>query len=77
MSDDNIVRGHFSHFRQPPQPERKAKEEAALGEHLNDRMAMWLVDSELKVGLDHTRNMLMAAQRWVENRLIYKKGTWL
>lgn len=72
---DNIVRGHFSHFRQPPEPERQKKKEAAQAEDLGIRMNMWLVHAEQFLGLSATRAMLLNALHWVDTRLAYKKGT--
>ena len=69
-----IIRGKFQHFKQPRQPERQAKLEAAQGEELGTRMSMWLVHAEKFLGLSATRAMLLNALAWVDSRMTFKRG---
>lgn len=70
-----IIRGKFQHFKQPPEPERQAKLEAAQAEDLGLRMNMWLTHAEKFLGLSATRAMLLTALHWVDSRLAFKRGS--
>ncbi len=74
MSNDNIVRGKFKHYKAPPLPERKAVEERAHQALLSERLNNWLVEGELRLGLTALRAMLIVALGWVDMRRSFKRG---
>ncbi len=74
MTNDNIVRGRFQHYRLPQAPERKAMEEEAHISLLSKRLSNFLVEAELRLGLSATRAMLVLALGWIDMRRAFKRG---
>lgn len=74
VTNDNIVRGRFQHYRLPPAPERKALEEKAHASVLSERMSNFLIEAELRLGLSATRQMLVVALGWIDMRRAHKRG---
>jgi len=72
MTDDNIVRGRFQHYRLPPAPERKAMAEAAHAQQLADRLSAWATDAELHIGCGPAENMLLTTVNWIRMRALTK-----